>query len=253
MVRFAASQSLGKRLGQEDSYGLLEGGEAGWQCFVVADGMGGHVGGSIASQIAVDAIRDLFGEGSMDRQEFLELCVTRANSAIARSLQDAESLKGMGTTLLVVLVERGSFYWVSVGDSPLFGLAADRKLYRLNQDHSMKPVLDSMVASGDLDEQSDEYKKSKNMLRSALTGGEVPLIDLEISGLELDSFAVVALASDGIDSLPHDELARIMNGGIALAHLPLSLIDEIDGRANPKQDNTTIVLLQGGDRGRRNG
>ena len=43
MVRFAASQSLGKRLGQEDSYGLLEG-EAGWQCFVVADGMGGHVG-----------------------------------------------------------------------------------------------------------------------------------------------------------------------------------------------------------------
>ena len=84
-------------------------GEAGWQCFVVADGMGGHVGGSIASQIAVDAIRDLFGEGSMDRQEFLELCVTRANSAIARSLQDAESLKGMGTTLLVVLVEEDPF------------------------------------------------------------------------------------------------------------------------------------------------
>ena len=133
------------------------------------------------------------------------------------------------------------------GTDPLFGLAAD-KLYRLNQDHSMKPVLDSMVASGDLDEQSDEYKKSKNMLRSALTGGEVPLIDLEISGLELDSFAVVALASDGIDSLPHDELARICEQRNSLAHLPLSLIDEIDGRANPKQDNTTIVVLQSGDR-----
>ena len=49
------------------------------------------------------------------------------------------------------------------------------------------------------------------MLRSALTGGEVPLIDLAISGLELIAL-VVALASDGIDSLPHDELAQIMNG-----------------------------------------
>ena len=253
MVRFAASQSLGKRLGQEDSYGLLEGGEAGRQCFVVADGMGGHVGGSIASQIAVDAVRDLFVEGFVDRQEFLELCVTRANSAIARSLQDAESLKGMGTTLLVVLVEGGSFYWVSVGDSPLFGLAADRKLYRLNQDHSMKPVLDSMVASGDLEEHSDEYQKSKNMLRSALTGDKVPLIDLEISGLELDSFAVITLASDGIDSLPHGELARVMDGGMDLSNLPLSLIDEIDRRVNPKQDNTTIVVFQGADRESRNG
>ena len=158
MVRFAASQSLGERLGQEDSYGLLEGG--GWLAMLRSCGWYGRTcRGCIASQIAVDAIRDLFGEGSMDRQEFLELCVTRANSAIARSLQDAESLKGMGTTLLVVLVEGGSFYWVSVGDSPLFGLAADRKLYRLNQDHSMKPVLDSMVASGDLDEQSDSIKK----------------------------------------------------------------------------------------------
>ena len=68
MVRFAASQSLGKRLGQEDSYGLRGGRLAGnASC---ADGMGGHVGGSIASQIAVDAIRDLFGEGSMIAKSF---------------------------------------------------------------------------------------------------------------------------------------------------------------------------------------
>ena len=246
---FFAMQTIGAREEQEDSYGVCYDfqipGAAVPVCFVLADGMGGHTGGSIASQTAIDSVK-LVVESceSLDDRTLFD-CLAAANLNIAECLKVDATLEGMGTTLVVLSIIDGHVCWVSVGDSPLLLFDKHHELHLLNEDHSMRPVLDKLVESGVMTKQSPEYQKKVNQLRSALTGDKIEIYDLNTVGVPLAEYKYIILASDGLDTLSREEVRKILSefdnkGAKAIAS---ELVTAVDGKRSSKQDNTTLVVI----------
>ena len=141
-LRRAAEQLLGAREVQEDDFGFIDGAtlDPGGQhpVVVVADGMGGHASGEIASRLAVRAFVEAYGTEGRPSDR-LRTGLDHANRAIDDAIRENLSLGGMGTTLVAAAVTTDGLEWVSVGDSPLL-IYRDGRLKRLNEDHSMAPV-----------------------------------------------------------------------------------------------------------------
>ena len=136
--RGEGGQHQGARPYQEDSWALRTLGD-GTLLAVVADGMGGHAGGAVASKVAVEAFVHAIEQGGG-----LPDGLQDANAAVGRTAAGKAELAGMGATLVAAQVRGDEVRWVSVGDSPFFMVSAG-KLERLNADHSMAPQIDALV------------------------------------------------------------------------------------------------------------
>src|SRR5258707_6166466 len=132
------SQHQGARPYQEDTWALTPLGD-GSLLAVVADGMGGHAGGAVASKLAVDAFVHALEQGGG-----LADGLQDANAAVGKRAAAKPDLAGMGATLVAAQVRGDEVRWISVGDSPFFLVSAG-KLERLNADHSMAPQIDAML------------------------------------------------------------------------------------------------------------
>ena len=155
--RFAARQIPGKREYQEDDYGLLDGRDLGLDgrehsMLLVADGMGGHVGGATASGLLSKTFVEVYPQASGSIVERLRDCLAAANKALADAIAANPELDSMGSTLVAAVVSSEGLHWISVGDSPLW-LFRKGQLERLNADHSMAPILAELVAKGDMTEE----------------------------------------------------------------------------------------------------
>ena len=131
--------------------------------------MGGHSGGEVASQTAIDSVKLVVESCDVFDDRALRDSLSAANLNIAECLKVNADLEGMGTTLVVLIIIGENAFWVSVGDSPLLSLDYNHELHLLNEDHSMRPVLDELVATSVLKADSPEYQKKVSQLRSALT------------------------------------------------------------------------------------
>ncbi len=244
---FCASQSIGAREEQEDSYGICWNNEN-FHVYVLADGMGGHVGGAVASQTVIDAIKEKYDKNIDFTVSTLEATLVSANDELQKLLFKNPKYRGFGTTLILAIFNGRKLYWVSVGDSILFGVDKNYVIHRLNDDHSMKPVLDAMVAAGELDQLSNQYKKQKNQLRSALQGRELELYQIQNQGINLDDYKYIGLASDGLDSLRHEQISSILRelNGYDLASINLCIMDAVRFKKVKNQDNTTLIMIDAG-------
>ena len=203
---------------------------------IVADGMGGHASGALASQTAATAFRDAFLD-LMDHHpldDVLNGAVQAANDAIEDMQAGHPERTGMGTTLVAILMTASGLSWISVGDSALL-LCREKTLHRLNDDHSLRSL--------------PEFAGSKqsNMLRSALTGDEIAMIDCHAEPLALQKGDVVLLASDGLLTLSDPEI--VAEVGAPGAEIPdalgRNLLRAVERKADPKQDNCTVIVAVG--------
>ncbi len=235
-----ASQWIGSRQKQEDVYRLRffpEGGLA-----LVCDGMGGHRDGAMAAAVAAETFTENFAESDIASvTERLLESLDAANDAVAELF--AGSSHGGGTTLLAVFVGSGILRWVSVGDSALL-LWRHGRLIRLNEDHSMRGLLQRYLPSGEEASRSG----AAHMLRSAVMGDDIELVDAPPTPFPLLPGDRLILCSDGADAVlvpgvPRGELAELLdnhdvqNPAAALVELCRRSAD-----AAPA-DNTTIVVL----------
>ena len=247
---FCATQAMGLRNDQEDTYGFVHDGPSTSSglptVFILADGMGGYKGGAIASQIAVDSVKaQLMGRDSLDPAE-LETLIRGANEDIAHFLRVTPSSKGLGTTLVIAMIKHNCAYWSSVGDSALYVASKSQGLNRLNEDHSMKPVLDRMIAAGlQSSEDYDAIKNKRNMLRSALTGSELELVDTNTHGFQLDCDDTIIICSDGLESISETDINDVIQkkNNCTLSEMCLSLVNTVEDAKNATQDNSTIILI----------
>ena len=212
---------------------------------VLADGMGGHAGGAVASKTVVRAFRESFEcEGGIAAQ--FNAGIEAANAAV-RARQEADpALSEMGSTLLAALVAGRALYWASVGDSILW-LFRGGRLLRLNQDHSMRPLLLELVDLGRMTEAEALSDSRLHQLRSAIFGETVALVDIGAEGYPLEAGDLVLLASDGVETLSEAALTgAIRSGGNDAQEVVRALLDGVSALGAPGQDNTTVLVYRVG-------
>jgi serine/threonine protein phosphatase PrpC len=243
--------SKGQRQIQEDVLHLWFSPDAKTGYIVVADGMGGHTSGDVASNLAVQTVDNLIkpllenpAELEKDIKSKLSSIIEAANDTIYHhSRRDLETL-GMGTTLLIALFIEGRLYWASVGDSPLF-IMRKNDLTRLNEDHSMAQHIDQMVLEGLLSEEDARNHPDRSALVSVLMGEPIPDMDCTSHPLELEKGDIVIASSDGIQSLSEIELSNTLNKSNQTTDQKLaSITSAIDACKNPYQDNLALCIAE---------
>lgn len=251
---FAGHEAVGKRSNQEDAhaFSVIPAGAGAGEglLLVVADGMGGHAAGQRASQMAVSQFARGFHRGGETMAERFVCALDTANAALGEAIDaDPDHLEGMGTTILAIVVTPLGLEWLSVGDSPLY-LFRQGKLRRVNADHSFRPLLNELVAKGDLTAQQAAASSLKNRLRAALVGGEVALVDQSPAPLPLVEDDIIIAGSDGLQTLTDDQIAELLQhyGKAAALPLALRLVQTVLDAGAPKQDNITAAIIKpGGD------
>ena len=248
--RFAARQIPGKRDYQEDDYGLLDGRDLGLDgsehsMLLVADGMGGHVGGATASGLLSKTFVEAYPQAPGPIVDRLRGCLEAANKAIADAIAESPELDSMGSTLVAAVVASEGLNWISVGDSPLW-LFREGQLERLNADHSMAPVLADLVATGRMTSEEAAQDPSRHSLRSAVMGDEIHLIDVSSQPVAVKQGDRLLLASDGLMTLNEQEIADILKKtqGAPLEDSAAALIQAVEDAEHPHQDNTTVLLYE---------
>jgi len=227
--RGEGGQDQGARPYQEDSWALRTLAD-GTMLAVLADGMGGHAGGAVASKLAVEALLKAVEQGRP-----LAEGLRAANDAVKAGSAANPELTGMGATLVGVLLKGDDVHWVSVGDSPFYLVSADR-LERLNADHSFAPQIDAMVERGMLTAQEAESHPGRHTLREAVMGEPLTMIDE--GRRTLAAGALLLLCSDGIETLSQDKI-------VAGAARPVGdQIAAVLAAGKPHQDNVTIIKLE---------
>ena len=246
--RFAALQIAGKRDYQEDSFGLLDGRDLGLDdsehaLLLVADGMGGHVGGAIASDLLRKTFIETYPRSCDPTVDRLRNCLEAANEAIADAVVENPALDSMGSTLVAAVVASEGLHWISVGDSPLWLFRAGQ-LSRLNADHSMAPVLADLVAAGRMTAEEAARHPSQHSLRSVVMGDEIHLIDVSSRPVALEQGDRVVLASDGLLTLDEQEIADVLKKTLdsPLEDSAAALIQAVEEAGHPYQDNVTVLL-----------
>ena len=209
--------------------------------FVVCDGMGGHVGGAIASKTAVECILQYFKNESHPNPVIaLEKAVSFANSQIYKLSQNDPKLAGMGTTCTVLLQKEDNFYVAHVGDSRIY-LNTDGKLYRVTKDHSF---VQKLVDAGQLKDSEMETHPRKNELTRAL--GISSEVEVEVSEKPLfvktgDKFL---MCSDGLCGLVNDPtISYVINkdSGPKVVDELISLANNAGGNDNISVDIVEII------------
>ena len=214
---------------------------------ILADGMGGHAGGALASKTVCEAFIDSFSRSSSEAamREQLLRALEAGNDRITDIVRADPALSGMGSTMVGAIFGSDGLEWISVGDSPLY-LYRRGEVALLNEDHSLAPALDKMAADGEISEEQARNDPRRHMLRSAITGEELDLIDVSKQPLGLEQGDYIIVASDGIHTLELSELVRVISGYAADGPAAVSdaIVRAIDNCRDPYQDNATIVAVR---------
>lgn len=212
---------------------------------VLADGMGGHVGGALASNLVCGMFLETYARGEADRIKRLSASLVTANEAIQRKVTANPQLAGMGSTLVAVAFGPDGAHWISVGDSPFY-LFRKGELTRVNEDHSLAPLLDKLAADGRMSIEDAKADPRRHYLRSAVTGEDLDLIDASKRPLALETGDIVLIASDGILTLGDEDIGRVVNAykSDGVDKIADALLRDVENAGDPYQDNTTLIVVR---------
>ncbi|MGB7334694.1 MAG: protein phosphatase 2C domain-containing protein [Salaquimonas sp.] len=245
-VCWSGDQTQGKRNYQEDYYKIIPpNAECHQLVCILADGMGGHAAGDVASKLAVEAFRDeIRKSGNVPHSQFLQ-ALDAANRAIVNHITTNPEANGMGTTLVGLELDGDQLHWISVGDSILYQVSGS-SVKRLNANHSMAPQLDAAAKRGEITREEALNSPSRNALLSALTGDPVGRVDISRTPWKVGSDDLILLASDGLETLAPEKIGELLlrNANGSAEHLCKTLLDAIEAENSPGQDNTTIIVAR---------
>ena len=252
--RFDVASALdrGGRDYQEDS--LVSDFAVGDDCGIVvlADGMGGHSAGDIASKIVVTEVfselkfhSDLFFERAESLPQLMLNAITNANTCVREAMAENPESRGMGSTVVATVMAGNKMYWSSVGDSPLYHYRAGQ-MEQVNEDHSMAPQIDAMVAAGSIRPEDAKTHPDRNSLTSAVAGGKIARMDNRGIALELNAGDVIVVSSDGLQFLEDKVIAKIItrNRRKPSADIANALLQAVKGLDDPEQDNISFSVIK---------
>jgi len=237
ILRAAARTDVGlRRRVNEDRYAMAP--ELG--LYLVADGMGGHTAGQVASQLAAEAalraIEALQG-GSVSPAEKLRHAVACANREIHSQARMQPELAGMGTTLVALLASEGRAALAHVGDSRAYLLRGGR-IRQLTDDHSL---VGELVRRREITEDDAREHPHRHVLTRAL--GVRRSVEPDLAELSPQGGDIFVLCSDGLTNHMRDEeIAAAVGGDVDLQDLCDGLVDLANRRGG--DDNTTVLVVR---------
>ena len=248
-IDFAGCETKGERESQQDYYAIsfpdMQSNKK--MLCVLADGMGGHVGGSIASKLAVHGFVDAFiqTDSPSGVRGQMSAALAYANREISLKINDNPELDGMGTTLVGVYLSPSALHWISVGDSPLY-LYSNRYLQRLNADHSMQPMVDDQWRAGEISKEYMDAHPERNMLRSVLSGMKIDMVDVGVYPSKLSPDDILLISSDGLQTLDDYEIRKIVHSNFQCDATVIAsmLRDSVLSKKKPRQDNIAIIVVK---------
>jgi serine/threonine protein phosphatase PrpC len=228
-INVGAKSDVGRmRNDNQDSYLADE------PVFAVADGVGGHLGGDVASATAVRVIQEATQSGVQPGQ--LQDLLRKVNAAIWEKSQSSPHLRGMGTTCTLVLLDNGSAHLAHVGDSRAYLYRAG-ELSQVTEDHNL---VGKMVSEGRLSREEAAHHPQRNIITRAL--GLDPSVDVDLVTLELTEGDRLILCSDGLSSMIEERaLAEVLSEEGDPQAAAERLVDAANQAGG--EDNITVVLL----------
>ncbi len=248
----ASVLSLGQREHQEDALAMDFPIGTPFGFTVLADGMGGHAAGDVASKIVVTEVFSelMFQSSDVDAMaadigEVLRNAALAANDCVRAHAESNPETDGMGSTLLAPVLVNDKLFWISIGDSPLL-LFRGGKLSQLNEDHSMAPQIDLMVAAGAITEDAAANHPDRNCLTSVLFGDEIEAIDCREEPFMLEDGDILIAASDGLQFLDEHEIVMTLRQSLAkpATEIAKSLLDQLKALDDPAQDNVSFTVIK---------
>ncbi|WP_294984726.1 protein phosphatase 2C domain-containing protein [Tabrizicola sp.] len=251
----ASGISQGARDYQEDAItaDFPVGAEAGF--VVLADGMGGHAAGDVASKVVLTEVYSELKFHYADVEAFearapeiLRSVANLANETLRQHAETHPETDGMGATLVVPALVENRLWWISIGDSPLF-LYRNGRLSQLNEDHSMAPQIDFMVQAGLLDAEAAVNHPDRNCLVSVLMGSKIAKIDCPAQPYELKAGDIVICSSDGLQFLTNLQIEKVLAKYRKTRSTEIAerLLEELARLGDPDQDNISFTVIKVND------
>jgi serine/threonine protein phosphatase PrpC len=204
--------------------------------FVVADGMGGHNAGEIASALAVERILQVGNDGGLFSDKLREK-LTEANSALLELARENEDCNGMGTTVAVLYIERENAHIAHIGDSRIY-LWREEQLTQLTRDHSL---VEELVQNGGITSEQAKTHPQRHILTRAL--GSDDLLEIEVTQLPINSGDRYLLCTDGLSGpLSDDEIAQVLTAEKEPQTVAERLVELANDKGGP--DNITVIVVE---------
>lgn len=207
----------------------------------VADGMGGHKDGEVASSIAISHLGKRFLDmGTIGTKEdainWIDSSASEANALIYKYTSENPESAGMGTTLVLAIVTNKFLLFGNIGDSSGY-VYKDKTIHKITNDHTLVNLL---VKSGELTEEEAKDHPRKNVLMKAL--GASPTVEIDIFDVENDIDGIL-LCSDGLTNmLDNEQIEKVLNEKITIEDRLTKLISKSNNRGGT--DNISVAFLE---------
>jgi serine/threonine protein phosphatase PrpC len=239
-MEYAYRTDIGRRRPNNEDYVGVFANQQAVTLAIVADGMGGHLGGDVASEMAVSHIGYAFEKtGDTDIETIVRWLVfelQQENSLILEKAQKYTDLSGMGTTLVAVIISGSRFVVANIGDSRGY-LYRHNHLVQITEDHSL---VNELVKNGELTEEEALRFPQRNVITRSLGVSDDVDADVTIYDMEYDDYLL--LCSDGLtNQVPVADLAKILAQSVPLGVKAQMMIDQANAAGGP--DNITALII----------
>ncbi|MEG2353299.1 MAG: Stp1/IreP family PP2C-type Ser/Thr phosphatase [Clostridium sp.] len=222
----------------EDFIGCIE--EENYRFYIVADGMGGHNAGEVASSMAVQTISEVISSNKdqNDMDYILKKAIEITNEKIYKLSQEKNALNGMGTTLTLCLIKNNMMKVANIGDSSCF-ILKNLEVEKITKDHSL---VQELIDSGSITEEQGKNHPNKNIITRAL--GTKNEVETDIFEVDLNPVNKIILCTDGMsNSVSREEMRGIL----------LSINDNQEAceklielsKLNGSKDNISVIVFEG--------
>jgi Serine/threonine protein phosphatase len=236
-MKYAVKTDIGKRVHNEDSYLISE--KSGFpMLFAVADGMGGHAAGSVASNLLVKQLEMFDQMVEPERElELLRHAIENANLGIFHAAEKDRTLRGMGTTLVAALILGKDYIAANVGDSRMYQYS-HHHLSTVTTDHSL---VEQLVLAGAISKEEARVHPQRNIITRAM--GVSPVVDVDLFERTWSAGDILVICSDGLHGAVEDEdMITVLSSNRSLENMCELLIQlALD---NGGTDNITVILIR---------
>ncbi len=212
----------------------------------IADGMGGHSAGEVASSIAISYLGKHFKDtflnmSKVDAVNWIRNAVDEINTLIFQHEKTHPESKGMGTTLVLAVLTKDYLLFGNVGDSSGFVLKDD-KLHKVTYDHTLVNLL---VSAGELTQEEANVHPKKNVLMKAL--GASLEVDVDIFDCDMD-ISQILLSSDGLTNmLDKDQIEKVLVSDASIEDKVIKLINKANNRGGTDNISVAYLIREEGD------